>query len=302
MNRVYSFHGGTPLNVWERCSLQSFADHGHEIALFSYEQLDVPPGVKLGSATDIISTEDRDNFFALAPGRYAQFSDFFRYELLYRRGGWWVDTDVLCTSAVLPAESIIIGQTRPGKLANGVMRFPPGHPLLAAACAYCRTHQHLVDAHRTVFGPMLMMDLIKTYPVGVSEIELFYPIRGKDVWRFGEPESVSAVKQAVASSPVVHWFQEFFRAADLSRDLLPPAGSFLGDAFEAHGGAREHNISLADYRWHAPRRDKKGDRAWRNKKDRTPRKSGFLRSLWGWAQGNASATEKTRQSRSQRGD
>ena len=28
-----SIHIGRPLNLWERCSLQSFADHGHEITL-----------------------------------------------------------------------------------------------------------------------------------------------------------------------------------------------------------------------------------------------------------------------------
>ena len=70
VDSVYSFHGGPPLNVWERCSLQSFADHGHDIVLFSYDRLDVPRGVRLESAADIISLEERDKFFALAPGAY----------------------------------------------------------------------------------------------------------------------------------------------------------------------------------------------------------------------------------------
>ena len=55
MVTVYSFHGGPPLNVWERCSLQSFADQGHETVLFSYDRLDVPRGVRLESADGIIS-------------------------------------------------------------------------------------------------------------------------------------------------------------------------------------------------------------------------------------------------------
>src|SRR5262245_38044517 len=149
MDPVYSFHSGPPLNLWERCSLQSFADYGHEIVLFSYDRLDVPHGVRLGSAADIISIEERDKFFALAPGRYAQFSDFFRYELLHRLGGWWVDTDVLCRSATLPSPPAIMGQTLPGKLCNAIMRFPPRHDLLGAACDYCRSHQDIVaESHR----------------------------------------------------------------------------------------------------------------------------------------------------------
>src|SRR5262245_48324194 len=77
MATVYSFHGGPPLNVWERCSLQSFADQGHEVVLFSYDRLDVPRGVRLESADSIVTIEERDKFFAVAPDRYSQFSDFF---------------------------------------------------------------------------------------------------------------------------------------------------------------------------------------------------------------------------------
>ena len=110
MATVYSFHGGPPLNVWERCSLQSFADQGHETVLFSYDRLDVPRGVRLESADSIISIEERDKFFAVAPDQYSQFSDFFRYELLHQRGGWWIDTDVLCRSPTLPSQPVVVGE------------------------------------------------------------------------------------------------------------------------------------------------------------------------------------------------
>ena len=38
---------------------------------------------------------------ALHVGSVAGFSNLFRYELLRRDGGWWVDTDVLCLAAEL---------------------------------------------------------------------------------------------------------------------------------------------------------------------------------------------------------
>ena len=79
---VYSFHAGPPLNLWERCSLQSFADHGHEMVLFSYDGLDVPHGVRLRSAADIISAEQRDKEPCPAQRRLLQhnrpFSDLGR--------------------------------------------------------------------------------------------------------------------------------------------------------------------------------------------------------------------------------
>ena len=198
--------------------------------------------------------EERDKFFALAPNQYPQFSDFFRYELLHQRGGWWIDTDVLCRSPTLPSQPIVVGETRRGKLCNAIMRFPAGHPLLAEASAYCRSYQHnLLNSHRTAIGPMLMIDLIKAYPIEVCDKDLFYPIRTKHVWQFGEPKSAGDVNRTVDSSPMVHWFQEYFRAAGLPREMLPPAGSFLADAFTAHGGAHERHISLDDYQAHASR-------------------------------------------------
>lgn len=303
MDRVYGFHGDPPLNVWERCSMQSFADHGHEMVLFSYDRLEVPQGVRLESAADIISTEERDKFFALALGLYSQFSDFFRYELLRQHGGWWIDTDVLCKSPTLPSQPVVVGETRPGKLCGAIMRFPSGHPVLGEACDYCRSHLDiLADSHRTVIGPILMSDLFKEHPIVVSDIELFYPIRGKDVWKLGEPESAGAVQGAIASSPMVHWFQEFFRAAGLPRDLLPPAGSFLADAFMSHGGAHERHISLAEYRAHAPRRNKKEHGARKSKKEHAPRKEGLLRSLWSWARGGAALMKRAGQSMPQKMD
>ena len=97
-----------------------------------------------------------------------------------------------------------------GKPSGAIMRFPAGHPLLAEASAYCRGYQqNLLNSHRTVVGPMLMSDLIKVYPIEVSDRDLFYPIRTRHVWQFGEPNSASDVNRAVDSSPTVHWFKMF---------------------------------------------------------------------------------------------
>jgi hypothetical protein len=43
--------------------------------------------------------------------------------------------------------------------------------------------------------------------------------------------------------------------------MLPPAGSFLSDAFMAHGGAHERHISLDEYRAHASQWKKKEESA-----------------------------------------
>jgi hypothetical protein len=127
----------------------------------------------------------------------------------------------------------------------------------------------------------LLSDLIKSHPIAVSDRRLFFPLRAKEVWRFGEPRDAAAVEKEVGGSPMVHWFQEFFRAAGLPRDLLPPAGSYLANAFVSHGGAGGQHISLDEYRAYAPGGKKRNRSKRKSKKKQAPRR-GLLRSLWHW--------------------
>ena len=49
-----------------------------------------PSGIGSLSSTASDIFRYRDN------GSYAGFANFFRYELLRKRGGWWVDLDTIC--------------------------------------------------------------------------------------------------------------------------------------------------------------------------------------------------------------
>lgn len=252
MATLFSFHDGSPLNLWERCSLQSFPDFGHELTLFSYSQLDVPSGVRIAPAGDIIPHQKFLDFIALAPNQFAQFSDWFRYELLYQHGNWWVDTDVVCSTASLPDDEIVIGRAIDDDwLNNGVTKFPARHPFLAEAVAYCESHWREVgSSHRSLFGPILMAELDDKYSISewAKDSRLFSPLRGRRVWRFGDPAARDEVACASTKCPVIHWWQWRFRAADLRRDLLPPKGSFLAEIFLQHGGQGHAHLDIETYR------------------------------------------------------
>jgi hypothetical protein len=76
----------------ERMCLKSFVKQGHRVHLYAYEPLlGVPDGVEVKSAGDIVSSIETFRF-----QNAANFSDYFRACLLYRRGGWWVDLDLYC--------------------------------------------------------------------------------------------------------------------------------------------------------------------------------------------------------------
>ena len=64
---------------------------GHNGVLYSYEEPKVPEGITLRPADEIL---ERSYLFDWR-GSW-QPSDIFRYALLEKKGGRWVDTDVVC--------------------------------------------------------------------------------------------------------------------------------------------------------------------------------------------------------------
>ena len=79
----------------ERLAVESFLRNGHSFHLYVYDDVDgVPKGAVLKDANEIIPRAEV--FRNVQDKTYAAFSDIFRYKLLAERGGYWVDTDVVC--------------------------------------------------------------------------------------------------------------------------------------------------------------------------------------------------------------
>ena len=108
--------------------VKSFIDHGHEYDLYSYDSVAVPDGVRVLDANEILPRSEI--FFYRqgdAKGSVAAFANMFRYRLLMLRGGWWVDTDVLCLSSKAPEGEIFIERESEDLICNAVTKFPAGH-------------------------------------------------------------------------------------------------------------------------------------------------------------------------------
>jgi len=236
---VFSFHTGRPLALWERCSLQSFADHGHKITLYAYGPLALPKGVILGDASTIVSNDEKDRFFESAPGMFAQFSDLFRFEMMVRHGGWWVDTDVICFSDTLPEQQVWIAHVK--NVQSAIMHFPPDHEFMRMAAAEARKRvKTLHSQRRTVIGPDLLKELgasgrlqIEYIPADANHC---FKLSGLDVTDLGEPAFTQALNEEFSKCPMLHWWSELFRELDMRRDLLPPRGSYLATVFEVTVG------------------------------------------------------------------
>src|SRR5215218_1765586 len=82
------FWHGPPLSVLYRTCLRSFTELGHRFHLYTYEPVDVPPGVDLLDANDIIPFEEIFYYRNPITGRsddLSPFSDLFRFRLLGMR-------------------------------------------------------------------------------------------------------------------------------------------------------------------------------------------------------------------------
>ena len=124
---------GGRLGALERLCVRSFCAHGHEFHLYHYDELENVPrigGLRLMDAREVLP---RAAVFRHRKGGMAYFADHFRFELLRRRGGWWMDMDAVCARPLdFAADVVLAGSDNERHLWNWAIKFPPGHALASA--------------------------------------------------------------------------------------------------------------------------------------------------------------------------
>lgn len=129
---IQSLWIGAPFSNLEKLCAQSFLDHGHEFHLYTYADIDgVPEGVVIKDGNEIMPYSELTAGALQFPESLA---DCFRYALLYKRGGWWVDMDTVCIRPFDFPDDVIFSSPTSGEriFQNCSLRFPVGHPLMKA--------------------------------------------------------------------------------------------------------------------------------------------------------------------------
>jgi hypothetical protein len=92
---IQSLWIGDKLSIMQQLCIISFLQNGHSYSLYVYDQVkNIPQGAVVEDANKIVPAErifrykDYDSC--------AGFANLFRYKLLLEKGGYWVDTDVVC--------------------------------------------------------------------------------------------------------------------------------------------------------------------------------------------------------------
>lgn len=94
---IQSLWVGRSLSTLEKLSINSFLKNGHEYHLYVYDDFEAPDGTVFKDANDIMPRKEIFYYKSgKGKGSVSAFSNIFRYELLNKKGGIWVDCDVVC--------------------------------------------------------------------------------------------------------------------------------------------------------------------------------------------------------------
>jgi hypothetical protein len=231
-----SFWHGAPVGPYQLVCLASFVQRGYQVELFSYDRsLEVPHWIALRDAREIYPTDHVLKYqIEFGRGSPALHANLFRYAMLHRLGGWWIDLDVVMLREVAPQTELFFARlTETDRRVNqAVLKFPAGHPLLAEARDEC------IDLGESVAvwgetGPTLITRLIEQHGLAaaVRSWQQVHPIPWNDLLALFDPARCQEVQERCGQSDFLHLFNEAWRGAGIPPDWGPPEGSFLDRLF-----------------------------------------------------------------------
>jgi hypothetical protein len=238
MPKFQSFWFGEALSPYQRLAMKSFVDRGHEYDLYAYKMFDVPAGVELRDANDILP-ESRVFFYGeragVGRGSVAGFSNLFRYHLLHRRGNWWVDADVICLSDAIPSTEIFMGWEYEHLIGNAILKFPEKHWLMDDLRNL--SDRAGPDLEWGTTGPNLVTQLVRKNNLLdlVSPQSLAYPVQSMDALHLLIPARCAEMHERIKGKPFLHMWNEVLRRAVILPWMAPPSGSLIAELFDRHG-------------------------------------------------------------------
>jgi hypothetical protein len=219
---IQSLWMGPELSTMERLSISSFLKNGHPYHLYTYGPVGrVPEGTVIKDANEII---DQYMVF-LVRGGYSSFSDFFRWELIKKRGGWWADTDAICLRPFdFLSEYIFVGGLgKPGSddcISSGVFKAPRGSEITQRGCM----ESWSMDPNTMAWGaagPPLFTELVHRFNLTSAIVRgtLFFPV----FYTEAPMAFIDIYPPRIAEDCYsVHLFNEMWRLAGQDKNGLYP--------------------------------------------------------------------------------
>jgi hypothetical protein len=236
---------GEGFGAVERACLRSVVRQDHRLTLYCYrEPIGIPEGVELQDASQVLP---ETAVMRHRRGSVAPFSDWFRYELLKRRLGTWIDADMYLLRPLDEQSEHLFGEERPGVINNAILRLPADSSVLDELLAPFRgtMPSWLAPRHRLssllrkwltgridlgampwgTTGPAALTAAAAKF--GLSSLALpptaFYPVPWERAHWIVDPR-LDLAEMVTDSTVGIHLWNECIR--DI-KDRPPPEGSFL---------------------------------------------------------------------------
>ncbi|HXM36053.1 MAG TPA: glycosyltransferase [Pyrinomonadaceae bacterium] len=209
---------GPELSVMEELSIASFLENGHEYHLYAYGAVkNLPAGTVIKDANEILPSS-RIFKYKQKPS-YAGFANFFRYKLLFERGGWWADTDMICLKTFDFSESHVFASeicNGVEVVTSGIIKAPRGSEVMAYAWEICQTKA--VD--KLVWGetgPGLMGEAVKKFSLAHYQKPhyVFCPLGYLDWHRVLEPHADLKLDEGCYA---IHLWNEMWRVTNQDKN------------------------------------------------------------------------------------
>ena len=181
---IQSLWVGPRLSTMERLCIRSYQANRHDFTLYSYTPVEnVPEGTTVKDANEIVPESDITRFRNLA-----NFSDWFRYNLLFKKGGWWSDTDSVCvkpldfsSDCVFSSEVVRFATGSRGHTNCGNIKVPAGSEIMR----WCVEQVQKTDTRTNTWsqiGPVLLKAAVERFDLTkyIQDGYVFCPLGWQD--------------------------------------------------------------------------------------------------------------------------
>lgn len=238
----YTPKGYKGIGLMELLSIKSFIDNGYKFILYTYN-IDDKFFKKLDELFDDFELKDANeivpfgNYFSDNRGAgVAAFSDYFRFNLLYLRGGVWADLDMICLNYIDLNEKYIFTQevdedNKKSRITTSFLKFPKnsdfGKSLIQEAEKIINKRKQIPWG---IIGPWFLADHVKK--CGLENFAWDYKRTCQISWcnvkNFLDNNTLIDTSQ-----PFLHLFSEMWRLNNMEKNTFHPMGVY-GQLLKKH--------------------------------------------------------------------
>ena len=234
MNKiVQSLWVGEYLSDLEIMCIKSFLKNGHEFHLYTYDKVkNIPEGTIVKDGNEILP---KSEIFRYNNGSVSAFSNWFRYKLLLDKGGWWVDTDIVClkyfddtSNTIFTSEFTGEGNTH---ITSGVIKTIPNCPVMKYCWDYCQQRGKL-NLPWGEIGPRLLNEAVDKCDRNylVKQPQDYHPFHYEQT----ENMVISNKLDIPQNSYSIHLWNEMWSRYNINKSDIFPTNSLYGKLQEKY--------------------------------------------------------------------